>query len=448
MRSVSKLALLLSATLCELRSKTLYALVAAVALACGGDATAPTLDGRLFVTIVPHSLFLVGAGDTCQLSATVRNADGEDITGKTTLWQSSDPDVASIDLTGTVTAISPGRFTVTVTVDSVTANRDGSVVGATGVGIRSIDQSVASFMDRYDIPGLAIAVMKDGRLVVARGYGYADVQNDEGVEPDALFRIASLSKPITAVAVLKLREEGRVALNDRAFDILADLWPADSAEVADAPLRDITVRMLLQHSGGWDPDIAFDPMFESYSIAAEMGVEAPADAETIIRYMIRQPLQFAPGTRYAYSNFGYCVLGRVIERITGSDYEDYVQQNILAPVAISRMQIGDNSLSGRVPGEVVYYGSDAPYGENTLEAMDSHGGWIASTTDLVRFLASVDGSETTPELLDSGSRNDMGARDSSLWPGSGWYYALGWARYENQWSHAGSLPGTSAHMEM
>ena len=131
-------------------------ILCAAQLSC---ATEVVLDGRLFVTIVPHSLFLVGAGDTCQLSATVRNAEGENITGKTTLWQSSNPDVASIDPSGTVTAISPGRFTVTATVDSVTANRDGSVVGATGAGIRSIYQSVASFIVRWGIPRLAIAGM-------------------------------------------------------------------------------------------------------------------------------------------------------------------------------------------------------------------------------------------------------------------------------------------------
>jgi N-acyl-D-amino-acid deacylase len=130
---------------------------------------------------------------------------------------------------------------------------------------------------------LALAVTKENRLVVARGYGFADVAANEELAPDALFRIASLSKPITAVAIMKLREEGRLRLDELAFDILADLWPDNPVFVGDARTRDVTVRMLLQHSGGWDRDTSFDPMFMSNTIAAEMGIGAPADAETIIR---------------------------------------------------------------------------------------------------------------------------------------------------------------------
>ena len=176
----------------------------------------------------------------------------------------------------------------------------------------AFDREVGEFMKARAIPGGALAVVKDRRLVYARGYGLADREKNSAVEADSLFRIASVSKPITAVAVLKLVEDGKLDLEQRAFDIVK----ADPLGEGDARLRQITIRQLLHHTGGWDRGKSFDPMFRSRRIAKAAGVDAPAMPAAIIRYMIGQPLDFEPGSRYAYSNFGYCVLGRVIERIT------------------------------------------------------------------------------------------------------------------------------------
>src|SRR6202044_1462244 len=125
--------------------------------------------------------------------------------------------------------------------------------------------------------------------------------------------------------------------------------------------------------------------------------------DDIIRYMLRQPLQFEPGTKSVYSNFGYCLLGRVIEKASGLGYEEYIRKEVLAPLGIQRMHIGHSLLKDRRPDEVHYYagkkqfpavvGPDlgmpvpAPYGSWNHEALDSHGGWIASAGDLVRFAA-------------------------------------------------------------
>ena len=121
--------------------------------------------------------------------------------------------------------------------------------------------------------------------------------------------------------------------------------------------------------------------------------------------MLREPLQFEPGTKYAYSNFGYCLLGRVIEKVPASAYDEYVQHEVLAPLGIKDMHIGHTLLKDRRPNEVHYYSQAAwrrrssvrtsasrspwPYGGWYLEAMDSHGGWIASAADLVRFAVGV-----------------------------------------------------------
>ncbi|HKV41474.1 MAG TPA: serine hydrolase domain-containing protein, partial [Blastocatellia bacterium] len=149
--------------------------------------------------------------------------------------------------------------------------------------LASFDRIVPAFMKKWQIPGGAIAVMKDGRLVMARGYGWADLEARRPVEPGALFRIASMSKSLTAAAILKLVEERRLRLDEKAFLLLNNLKPAPGAHV-DRRIYDITIRELMQHSAGWDRDKSFDPMFMSKEIAAAMGVAAPAGPETIIRF--------------------------------------------------------------------------------------------------------------------------------------------------------------------
>lgn len=327
----------------------------------------------------------------------------------------------------------------------------------------SFQKVIGPLMAKWNLPGGAVALVKDEKLVMAEGYGNADIAGAVAAAPDSLFRIASLSKPVTAAAVLKLVEDGRLGLDDKAFAILSDLPPPAGATV-DPRLADITVRDLLQHSGGWDRDASFDPMFRSREIAAAMGVPTPPDATTIIRYMLGQPLDFTPGTKYVYSNFGYAVLGRIIERTTGTAYGSYLTGDVLAAMGISRMRLGRSLKENQAPGEVAYYdyagASQAfsvftpglelvpgPYGGFCVEAMDAHGGWIASAVDLMRFVTAVDGRTGRPDFLQKATVDLMTSRPALPdWQGSDWYYALGWqvrpTGGDANWWHIGSLPGT------
>ncbi len=334
------------------------------------------------------------------------------------------------------------------------------ISGAAVPGMANVDVVIASLMSRWDIPGGAVAIVKDGRLVYARGFGYADTLARETVAPDALFRIASVSKPLTAAAVLKLVEQNRLSLDAPAFVLLPDLAPLPGATV-DPRLASVTVRHLLAHAGGWDRDQTFDPMFRSTQIAAAAGTSAPADVSTVIRYMRGVPLDFAPGTRYAYSNFGYAVLGRIVERVSGRSYEQFVQEAVLAPAGARRMRLGRSLETGRLPGEVRYYdrrtlGSvfaaggpavPAPYGGFNVEAMDAHGGWVGSTVDLLRFATAVDRSTTRPDVLAAATIDLMTAPPPApLWQGSAIHYGLGWLvrPAQGNWWHGGSLPGTAS----
>lgn len=339
---------------------------------------------------------------------------------------------------------------------------------AEATSLASFDRAMEAFIEARKMPGGALAVVKDGRLVHARGYGWADKERQQRVEATSLYRIASISKPITAVAVLRLVQQGKLKLDDRAFDFIP-LKPLPGAK-PEPRLRTITIRQCLQHTGGWDRDKSYDPMFRPKLIAEAAKEAAPASASAVIRYMLGQPLDFDPGTRYAYSNFGYCVLGRVIEKLTGKSYEQFVKDAVLVPAGIKAMRLGRSLEAGRAPDEVRYYMPEAetaesvfpglpakvpwPYGAFNLEAMDAHGGWLASAVDLARFAAALHNPEKCP-LLKSETWRELHAPPPATiaraeeGSSKGTYYCCGFmsrpidvaAGRVNYW-HSGSLPGT------
>ena len=334
------------------------------------------------------------------------------------------------------------------------------------------DESWREFLEEHRIPGASVAVGENGKIVFARGYGYADIAANEPVTSASLFRIASISKPITAVAILQLIEQKKLNLDDKVFTVLdyeTDI--AAAGDKFDARLRDITIRHLLEHRGGWDRDKSFDAMFQSVRFAKETNSSAPADQAAVIKAMFSQKLDFDPGERYAYSNFGYCLLGRVIEKLTDQNYEHYVQEKVLAPIGITTMKIGASRLDGRSPNEVRYYqpgtgksvfqndlDQEVPwqYGGWNLEAMDSHGAWIASATDIATFAAAFDEPEHCP-ILTKASIDLMYQRPSGLaghnedGAEKATYYSLGWQNRPvadgktSHW-HSGSLSGTATIM--
>lgn len=291
-------------------------------------------------------------------------------------------------------------------------------------------------MEESNAPGLSVAFARHGKFVFQRGYGLADKESSQTVTPASLFRIASVSKPITSVAVFSLIEQGRLKLDDLVFGpdgIFKDDYTDFGKDHPDWVAK-ITIHHLLTHTGGgWgNSGPLVDPMFHQ-----------PAwNHRKLIAWTLRElPLEHEPGTNYSYSNFGFCLLGRVIEKITGKPYADHVQEAVLSKCGISDMRIGGNTLEQRAPGEVVYYGQEGsgnnPYGMNVTR-MDSHGGWIATPSDLVHFAMHVDGFKTTPGILAGDTIKTMTTATTAN-PN----YACGWCvnRFPNWW-HTGSLPGT------
>ena len=343
------------------------------------------------------------------------------------------------------------------------------VTGDAKPNLAPFDTMMTGFVKTQRIPGASLAVSRNSKIVYARGFGHADRDTSRPVQPDSLFRLASISKPLTAVAVMQLVEQGKFGLDDRIFELLpAQEW---LPKKHDERLRKVTVRHLLQHTAGWDRAKSFDPITRVHDIARDRDKPLPVDVSDVIRYTLGLPLDFDPGTRYAYYNVDYLLLGRLIEQISQEKYEHRVKQQVLAPAGITRMQLGRAWKEDLAPDEVRYYdsrnrelvavcgsklGSKVPqvYGGENFEAYEAHGGWIGSAVDLVKFISCFDNVHH-PKLLKADTLQTMWGRPEGIAGHDAdgkprdMYYACGWNVRPagtnggvNAW-HSGLIAGTS-----
>ena len=324
-------------------------------------------------------------------------------------------------------------------------------------GSKFIKKEVDEFLQQWNLAGLTMSIVKDGKLVYAHGFGYADVAAKEQVEPGNLFRIASVSKLITAVAIMKLVEKKVISLDSKVFGPNAILKDPVFNSVADKRIYNITVRHLLAHAGGWSLSYG-DPAFNSLVVLEKTGETGAATMDSYCRFVASRRLHFEPGTRSSYSNMGYMFLGKVISAVSGQSYEDYVTNEVLKPVGITDMHIGKSYLSGRRFNEVKYYESEEspmipafdgsgtlvpkPYGGNPIELLSSAGGWIASSVELAKLMAMIDGFRTFPDMIPQSLINQM--TENKFFRGP-----LGWkiVKDNGDWIRTGSMAGTSAIMK-
>lgn len=346
------------------------------------------------------------------------------------------------------------------------------VTGAGAPALAPFDELMRSFVEQHRCPGAALAVARQGVVVYARGFGYADREARQPVAPDALFRIASVSKPLTAVAVLQLAEKGKLKLDDPVLAHLRLKPHLKAGTHLDPRWKQITVRHLLQHTGGWDRDRSGDPIGMPRQIAQALGIRLPVGPASIVRYVMGRPLDFTPGERHAYSNVGYLLLGRLIAAVSGRSYEAVVAEDVLRPLGIRRMQMGRALAEYRVSGEVKYYDPKnrrspclypprlgapvpLPYGGENFEGFEAHGGWIGSAIDLVRFAAAFDRPRQCPLLSaasiaamtarpDGRAGHDADGKPLAAYYGCGWMVRpVGTKGLANLW-HTGLIAGTSA----
>jgi CubicO group peptidase (beta-lactamase class C family) len=322
-----------------------------------------------------------------------------------------------------------------------------------------VDQKINAFLEQWNIPGAGVAITKNGKLIYNKGLGFINQEKTEPARANTLFRIASVSKPITSIAIMKLIQEGKLSLNDSVFGkgkILDQPYYLDV--ISDKRIYAITIQNLLEHTAGWDRNIPTDgfshndPPFFPQHVAAVMGEANPVGDSTLIKFSLKKGLNHYPSSTYSYSNIGYLVLGKVIEKLTGMKYEEYVQKAIFYPLNIKDIHLGKNLPANAYEGEAEYCsnattrscygdGKKVPwqYGGFNLEAMNAHGGWIASAADLTRLILAIDGFDTSPDILNPVTLALMRG-GSNANP----RYAKGWSVNGSNYWHTGSLDGTAS----
>jgi CubicO group peptidase (beta-lactamase class C family) len=308
--------------------------------------------------------------------------------------------------------------------------------------IQVVDDIVGAFMKKYNIPGLSFTVAINDSIKIERCYGYADIDTKELMNPGNLFRIASISKTFTATAIMKLVEQSKLHLQDKVFGPAGILGTTYGTYPYKRWVEEITVEHLLEHlSGGW-ADYGLHKMKDQGNDRDPVFLHPEMDLDALIGWALdNQPLRYEPGTHFQYSNFGFNLLGRVIEKVTGMKYEEYVRMTVLQPCGITDMQMGGNTLTDRLPGEVHYYDSENdPYTLSDRRGLYSSGGWVATPADLVKFIMRVDKSPQKADILEPATLDTMFSP-----PAVNPDYAKGWFvnRY-GDYSHGGGGPGVQS----
>jgi CubicO group peptidase (beta-lactamase class C family) len=328
---------------------------------------------------------------------------------------------------------------------------------STSESYEAAERIIRAFMRKWCIEGASVAIAKEGQLLYAKGFGYVDTLTKEEVQPYHKFRTASISKLVTAIAVMKLAEEGKLSLNDKVFGQEGILNDPYFSNPRDKRAYDITVAHLLSHKGGWSMRWG-DHMFMPLTIADRMGLKPPVATENIVRYALDRRLHYTPGKGKVYSNLGYSILGLVIEKISGMPYEQYCQQAFLEPLGIYDMRMARNMPSEKAPFEVTYYepsdiipklciyGTNelvSPcYGGNDIEALGAAGAWLATAPDLIRLVLAVDGFDSHEDILDNQSIDFMTDNSNGFAP-------VGWkTTFTNgTWWRTGSYPGSAGMLK-
>lgn len=320
--------------------------------------------------------------------------------------------------------------------------------------LHDMDSIMERYLRRWEINGAQLAISRNDSLLYARGFGKAD----EGVEmqPSHIMRMASVSKLVTAVGVMKLCDMGRLRLSDRVFGphgILNDT--AYTRAITDKRYLDITVEQLLRHKAGFT-NYAGDPMFSTRYIMMQNRLAEAPNHRTLLGIVLRRRLGYTPGTARRYSNLGYMLLSEIIARRSGMSYERFMRTQVLEPAGCYDFHIAGNYYRDRRPNESRYYMHltckptyefnnsgrlvEKCYGENDIPRLAGAGAWCASAAELCRLVASIDGCPVVPDIISRRSveamTREMPDHDFSL----GWNYTP----KGKPWVRTGSLVGTSA----
>ena len=327
-----------------------------------------------------------------------------------------------------------------VSLNSAWGQPNGGRAKRGGHDFGSIHEMMEKFITRHQIAGATLGVYHDGQQVIAQGYGLAEVEKNRPVKPETLFSLASVTKALTGVGVLKLVDEGKLDINANVMQVLKDLHPLQKQKLADPRFRKVTVHHLLFHGGGLPHDA-------KKVKGNDDDDDGDSDDEIELQYreLLGHQLQFDPGTQHAYSNAGFLVLRLVIEHVTGQKYEPFIQDNILRPMGIKQIRMES-------PGDYLADETHRYQAGGTKAAMRKTGNWLASGDEIAKFAAAVAGSGGK-SFLSPGTTALMLEQPASLKnQRKGSHVGLGWDSVEkvgngHRFSKNGGKPGVQAWLE-
>lgn len=258
-------------------------------------------------------------------------------------------------------------------------------------------------------PGIAILIAKNRRVIYEKAFGSANVELNTALQPDMVFRIGSITKQFTAIAILQLVEQGKVSLQDSIQNYIKN-FPSKGYT--------ITIEHLLTHTSGIpdysNADTTHNPYIERHDFTAEQ----------IIKYFNYQPLEFKPGTKYNYSNSGYVLLAYIIEKVTGTNYHTYMRENVINPAGLTNtFYATENTI---VPKRVRGYTRDRGFYENaeyqTLSIAFGCGDLMSTVEDLYKWnYALLDYKLVKKETLDKAFTSYKLSNDAETGYGYGWF---------------------------
>ena len=304
-----------------------------------------------------------------------------------------------------------------------------------------MDAVVDSFMNFWSLRGVSMAVMRNDSLLYAHGYGKADASTP--MTPGTTLRLASVSKLLTAIGIMRLQEKGLVYLDTPVFGPFGVLKRYDSY-IKDEDYYLITVEHLLRHQAGFTSR-GGDPVFSPYS-----------SREALLQKQLGRRLAYEPGTSQEYSNLGFLLLSLIIEEVSGKPYEQFMQEEVFSPALCRGFRLAGNYLADRHPGETRYYmhpeatltasfdgryaAVEKCYGGNDVRGSLGAGGWTGSAAELARMVACIDGQGPLEDILVPFSVRQM----------TDYYdpdtFSLGWndTKPTGEWTRSGSFSGTQA----
>lgn len=298
--------------------------------------------------------------------------------------------------------------------------------------ILSVDAKVEKFLLDHEIPGASLAISKNGKLVYQKAFGLQDVQSGKAMTPQTQMRVASVSKSFTGLAIMLLVQEGRINLDDKVFGDMGILGNSYGSKPYSARVSQVTVKHLLQMtSGGWVINGNRDAIDYQQTLTNESYFDWMLDNAT---------LNFEPGSQYWYINSNYFVAARIVEKVSGKSYSQFVKESITDPLKMGSTVLAKNGLSGKQANEATYYGQGDTKGFEynfNIERRDGDAGIVTTAVDLMKIVVAMDGNASKPDLLRSDFYNQFiqGSNPNQN-------FANGIAK-SNQFKYFyGALPGT------